>query len=150
MRLQSPPKESIHFCRAEHSKLRVARWKVGSAAPPTFSLAPLDFEYLALPQVYTFFRWRLYSIPVCKKFSCNYYEIDAIGICVYTLNTTKFNSEFWVFLPTSCIWLCSTRDFVPKYDTDMHYLYSTIHMFYILHLLQVCRECTDWKWGFGY
>ena len=22
----------------------------------------------------------LYSIPVCKKFSCNYYEIDTIGI----------------------------------------------------------------------
>ncbi len=25
------------------------------------TLAPLDFEYLALPQVYTFFRWRLYG-----------------------------------------------------------------------------------------
>ncbi len=30
--------------------------------PPTFSLTPLNFEYLALPQVYTFFRWRLYSL----------------------------------------------------------------------------------------
>ncbi len=29
-------------------------------APPTFPLAPLDFEYLVLPQVYTFFWWRLY------------------------------------------------------------------------------------------
>ncbi len=106
--VQFPPKESIHFCRAEYSKLRGARWKVGGApnpplswsklgqasfwiskkwlhlflcrhllefqneawssldqlngrcgAPPTFSLAPLDFEYLALLQVYTFFRWRL-------------------------------------------------------------------------------------------
>ncbi len=26
--IQSPPKESIHFCRAEYSKLRRARWKV--------------------------------------------------------------------------------------------------------------------------
>ncbi len=124
--LQSPPKESIHFCRAEYSKLRGARWKVGGAPnpplswsklgqasfcnsknpplswsklgqasflkrgclrlfvlvspsfriskrglvqfrptqgwvwrTPTFPLAPLDFEYLALPQVYTFFQWRL-------------------------------------------------------------------------------------------
>ncbi len=32
----------------------------GCGAPPTFALAPLDFEYLALPQVYPFFRWRLY------------------------------------------------------------------------------------------
>ncbi len=32
----------------------------GCVAPPTFTLASLDFEYLALPQVYTFFRWRLY------------------------------------------------------------------------------------------
>ncbi len=30
-------------------------------APPTFPVAPLGFEYLALPQVYTFFRWRLYD-----------------------------------------------------------------------------------------
>ncbi len=29
-------------------------------APRNFPLAPLDFEYLVLPQVYTFFRWRLY------------------------------------------------------------------------------------------
>ncbi len=29
--IQSPPKESIHFCRAEYSKLRGARWKVGGA-----------------------------------------------------------------------------------------------------------------------
>ncbi len=35
--------------------------KGGCGAPPTFPLAPLDFEYLALPQVYTFFRWRLYE-----------------------------------------------------------------------------------------
>ncbi len=28
----------------------------GHGAPPTFPLASLDFEYLALPQVYTFFR----------------------------------------------------------------------------------------------
>ncbi len=31
----------------------------GCGVPPTFPLAPLDFEYFALPQVYTFFRWRL-------------------------------------------------------------------------------------------
>ncbi len=28
--------------------------------PPTFPLTPLDFEYLVLLQVYTFFWWRLY------------------------------------------------------------------------------------------
>ena len=81
--IQSPPKESIHFCRAEYSKLRGARWKVGGApnqplswskpVSPSFgiskwglvqfgpTLAPLNFEYLALPQVNTFFRWRLYT-----------------------------------------------------------------------------------------
>ncbi len=81
--IQSPPKESIHFCRAEYSKLRGARWKVGGApnqplswlgplwtnfltdsehyhAPPTFPVLTLVFEYLALPQVDTFFWWRLY------------------------------------------------------------------------------------------
>ncbi len=31
-------------------------------APPTFPLAPLDFEYLVLRQVYTFFWWRLYQL----------------------------------------------------------------------------------------
>ncbi len=36
----------------------------GCVAPPTFPLAPLDFEYLALPQVYTFFWGRLYEL-VC-------------------------------------------------------------------------------------
>ncbi len=30
-------------------------------APSNFLLAPLDFEYLAVPQVYTFFWWRLYT-----------------------------------------------------------------------------------------
>ena len=37
--LQSPPKEIIHFCRAEYSKLRAARWKVGGA--PHHPLYPL-------------------------------------------------------------------------------------------------------------
>ncbi len=68
--IQSPPKESIHFCQAEYSKLREARQKVGAAphpplsrsifdqlsrgceAPPTFALVRLVFEYLPLPQVY--------------------------------------------------------------------------------------------------
>ncbi len=36
--------------------------KGGCGAPPTFPLVPLDFEYLALLQVYTFFRWRLYDL----------------------------------------------------------------------------------------
>ena len=43
-KLQSPPKESIHFCRAKYSKLRGVRWKVWGAphtplnysSPPTF------------------------------------------------------------------------------------------------------------------
>ncbi len=34
----------------------------GCVAPPTFPVAPLGLEYLALPQVYTFFRWRLYTL----------------------------------------------------------------------------------------
>ncbi len=52
LHIQSPQKESIHFCRVEYSKLRGARRNVGGCdAPPTFPLATLDFEYLALPQV---------------------------------------------------------------------------------------------------
>ncbi len=35
--IQSPPKESIHFCRAEYSKLRGGRWKVGGAPNPPLS-----------------------------------------------------------------------------------------------------------------
>ncbi len=35
-------------------------------APPTFPLALHDFENLALPQVNTFFRWRLYVCPFCR------------------------------------------------------------------------------------
>ena len=33
----------------------------GCDAPPTFPVAPLAFESLALPQVYTFFWWTLYG-----------------------------------------------------------------------------------------
>ena len=33
----------------------------GGVVPPTFPVALLGFEYLALPQVYTFFRGRLYN-----------------------------------------------------------------------------------------
>ena len=35
----------------------------GCVAPPPFPLAPLGFEYLALQQVFAFFRWRLYHQP---------------------------------------------------------------------------------------
>ena len=51
--LQSPPKESIHFCRAKYSKLRGARWKVGGAptqgwvwCTPYFSSSPPRFWVL--------------------------------------------------------------------------------------------------------
>ena len=30
-----PPKENIHFCQVEYSKLRGARWKVGYVGDPT-------------------------------------------------------------------------------------------------------------------
>ncbi len=33
----------------------------GCGTPPTFPLVSLDFEYLALAQVNTFFWWRLYN-----------------------------------------------------------------------------------------
>ncbi len=33
----------------------------GCVPPATFPVAPLIFEYLALSQVYTFFRWRRYT-----------------------------------------------------------------------------------------
>ncbi len=40
--IQSPPKESIHFCRAEYSKLRGgARWKVGGAPNQPLSWSKL-------------------------------------------------------------------------------------------------------------
>ena len=37
----------------------VVKVNAGCVATPTFPPAPLDFECLALLQVYTFFRWRL-------------------------------------------------------------------------------------------
>ena len=40
--LQSPTKESIHFCQAEYSKLRGDRWKVGSEPNPPLSWSKLD------------------------------------------------------------------------------------------------------------
>ncbi len=36
-------------------------FNAGCVTPPTYPLAPLDFEYFTLPQVYTFFQWRLYT-----------------------------------------------------------------------------------------
>ncbi len=39
--IQSPPKESIHFWRAEYSKLRGTRWKVGGAPNPSLSWSKL-------------------------------------------------------------------------------------------------------------
>ncbi len=41
----------------------------GCGASPTFPVALLSFEYLALPQVYTFFRWRLYSMAINEMYS---------------------------------------------------------------------------------
>ncbi len=49
--------------RCAKPTIELVQLKDRCAAPPTFLLAPLDFEYLALPQVYTFFRWRLYYTP---------------------------------------------------------------------------------------
>ena len=100
--LQSLPKENIHFCQAEYSKLRGATWKVGGVPNPPLSWSKLGqasfwkskkwlhtnknreetlFRNIAklqnshwppyfsssLPwfwvlEVYTFFRWRLYSV----------------------------------------------------------------------------------------
>ncbi len=54
----------------------------GCVAPPTFPLAPLDFEYLALLQVYTFFqciviRGRSWAFKVITQFcySFNFFTI---------------------------------------------------------------------------
>ncbi len=47
--------------RCAKPTIELDQLKGGCDAPPTFPLAPLDFEYLALPQVYNFFRWRLYG-----------------------------------------------------------------------------------------
>ncbi len=32
------------------------------SSTPYLSSSPLDFDYLALPQVYTFVRWKLYTL----------------------------------------------------------------------------------------
>ncbi len=45
--LQSPPKESIHFCQAEYSKLRGARWEVGGAPNQPLSWSKLGQANLA-------------------------------------------------------------------------------------------------------
>ncbi len=58
--LQSPPKESIHFCRAEYSKLRGARCEVGGAPKPTIELVQtgpsliLKFKERAAYQQFSF------------------------------------------------------------------------------------------------
>ncbi len=55
--VQTGPSLILKFKEMAWSSLdQLNCWCVAS---PTFPLAPLGFEYLALPQVYTFFRWRL-------------------------------------------------------------------------------------------
>ncbi len=56
MKIKRCAKPTIELVQTGPSQL-----KDGCGAPPTFPLAPLDFEYLALSQVYTFFRWSLYN-----------------------------------------------------------------------------------------
>ncbi len=58
--VQSPPKESMHFCGAEYSKLREVRQKVC-----TFHLAPPQIWVLGSTKVYTFYWGRLIVCIVC-------------------------------------------------------------------------------------
>ncbi len=50
--IQSPPKESIHFCQAEYSKLMGARWKVGGAPNP-----PLNWSKLGQASFWNSKKW---------------------------------------------------------------------------------------------
>ncbi len=149
--IQSPPKESIHFCRAEYSKLMGARWKVGGApnpplswsklgqasfwkfqneawssldklkggcgAPPTFYLATLDFEYLALPQVYTFFWWRLY-LASYKPYTFPF---------VTKIEKSWFGKNVWINYLLSYGGTADAQEYGP-------YCYSWVTLFIVLYL----------------
>ena len=52
--------DSIGFPSDQGSRLSAPIWVIS-----TLPIVPLAFEYLPLMQVYTFFRWRLYSL--CQK-----------------------------------------------------------------------------------
>ena len=77
-----------------HLSSRVPKTEGGqmksSVASPNFPLASLDFEYLALPQVYTFFRWRLQG-----KSSRPYGKLKL----TYILYACIIIDHFWKILP---------------------------------------------------
>ncbi len=78
-RLQSPPKESIHFCRAKYSKLREARQKVGGVPHPPLSWSKPSLGILKWglvhsiggvvhPLLFLYSFWSL-STWLCRKFT---------------------------------------------------------------------------------
>ncbi len=69
--------------------------KGGCGAPRTFPLAPLDFEYLALPQVYTFFRWRLYILHRGVKNLQRYCKISNKGAPIFLDRLWPYLSQKW-------------------------------------------------------
>ncbi len=66
----------------------------GCGAPLTFPLAPHNFEYLALPQVYTFFRWRLYSIEVTLGDKSVWFDVKR-GCSKESMYLTPWVRETW-------------------------------------------------------
>ncbi len=94
-KLQSPPKESIHFCRAEYSKLRGVRWKVGGAPTPTawksmgvFRFCDISQE--RLPQTFCSYVAIFWNLPV--SFYC-WLLLPSTFSLVYFFCS---HSRFWV------------------------------------------------------
>ncbi len=111
----------VHFCQVKYSKLRRVRWKVGGPphtplswskldqtsfrnclvqfgptqwwvwCTPTFPLVPLDFEYLALTQVY------FLLVPTVTHYTCMYRSNE--GCCTLTSQMhTKLGSDLLCIL----------------------------------------------------
>ncbi len=78
-------------------------------APPRINLVPLDSEYSALFQVYTFFWWRLYGLKPCKSRDISVYQNTLSGLGkhklqwvgrspVQSINSLQFNTEFELYV----------------------------------------------------
>ncbi len=124
--VQSPPKESIHFCRAEYSKLRGVRWKVGPTKgwvwrTPYFSSSPPLFWVLGFAaSVYFLSMETVCSIGMKTSFlpywiqtqpgllrNCNTFSVNAVlewneNILVKQMSTLSRTVHCYQ-LPRGCV-----------------------------------------------
>ncbi len=82
------------------------RLKVGCGAPPAFPLAPLDFEDLALPKVYNFFRWRLYTEVRAHPFAPWSKAWMLPIVCKCHLASTPLTMLSRAYCSVCCILMC--------------------------------------------